>query len=120
VTESGDLPVRRGSLAAPTGRLDSATRARHVRGLLPVASSPTNTGCVVDPQLLPPWRQSILGRVLLQFYRAANLLYRRSVDGKAPAWVASLLDQGKPPGLIALQRDPAFQTPCRGSSAPTS
>lgn len=50
-----------------------------------------------------------LGRVLLQFYRAANLLYRRSVEGRAPAWIAELLDQGKPPALIALQRDPAFR-----------
>src|SRR5438477_8505822 len=30
-----------------------------------------------------------LGRVLLQFYRVVNLLYRRSVAGKQPAWVAS-------------------------------
>ncbi|MCW5559331.1 MAG: hypothetical protein KIT22_16065, partial [Verrucomicrobiae bacterium] len=50
-----------------------------------------------------------LGRVLLQFYRAANLLYRRSVEGRAPAWVAQVLDQGKPDSLIALQRDPAFR-----------
>lgn len=50
-----------------------------------------------------------LGRVLLQFYRAANLLYRKSVEGKQPAWIAELLDQGKPAGLIALQRAPAFK-----------
>ncbi|HKW30751.1 MAG TPA: hypothetical protein VJT54_15565 [Verrucomicrobiae bacterium] len=50
-----------------------------------------------------------LGRVLLQFYRAVNLLYRRSVDGKQPAWVADLLDRGKPAGLIQLQRSPAFK-----------
>jgi hypothetical protein len=50
-----------------------------------------------------------LGRVLLQFYRAVNLLYRRSVDGKQPAWIADLLDRGKPPGLIELQRSPAFK-----------
>ena len=50
-----------------------------------------------------------LGRVLLQFYRAANLLYRRSVEGKQPAWIAELLDRGKPPGLIELQRSPAFK-----------
>jgi hypothetical protein len=49
------------------------------------------------------------GRVLLQFYRAVNLLYRRSVAGKSPAWVAEVLDQGKPPGLIAIQRDNAFK-----------
>ena len=50
-----------------------------------------------------------LGRILLQFYRAANLLYRRSVDGKAPDWIAALLDQGKPPELVSLQRDAAFK-----------
>jgi hypothetical protein len=44
------------------------------------------------------------GRVLLQFYRAVNLLYRQSVAGKQPAWVAELLDQGKPAELIELQR----------------
>jgi hypothetical protein len=49
------------------------------------------------------------GRVLLQFYRAVNLLYRRSVAGKSPAWVAQILDQGKPPELIAIQRDNAFK-----------
>ncbi len=51
-----------------------------------------------------------LGRVLLQFYRAANLLYRRSVEGKAPGWVAAWLDQGKPAEVVALQRDPAFKS----------
>lgn len=50
-----------------------------------------------------------LGRVLLQFYRATNLLYRRSAEGRAPVWVAELLDQGKPPELIALQRDAALR-----------
>jgi hypothetical protein len=50
-----------------------------------------------------------LGRVFLQFYRAANQLYRRSVDGRAPAWVAELLDRGKPAELVALQRDPALR-----------
>ncbi|HTH49250.1 MAG TPA: hypothetical protein VMB21_17170 [Candidatus Limnocylindria bacterium] len=50
-----------------------------------------------------------LGRVLLQFYRAANLLYRRSYEGKSPAWIAELLDQGKPGELIALQRHPSFK-----------
>ncbi|KAB2661245.1 MAG: hypothetical protein DVB31_12600 [Verrucomicrobia bacterium] len=50
-----------------------------------------------------------LGRVLLQFYRATSLLYRRSLEGKAPEWVAALLDQGKPAGLIAWQRDAAYR-----------
>jgi hypothetical protein len=50
-----------------------------------------------------------LGRVLLQFYRAVNLLYRKSVEGKQPEWVARWLDLGKPPEMIALQRAPAFK-----------
>src|SRR5580658_1675770 len=50
-----------------------------------------------------------LGRVLLQFYRAVNLLYRRSVEGKQPDWIARWLDAGKPAELIALQRSSAFK-----------
>jgi hypothetical protein len=50
-----------------------------------------------------------LGRVLLQFYRAVNLLYRQSAAGRQPAWVAALLDQGKPADLIGCQRAPQFK-----------
>ena len=50
-----------------------------------------------------------LGRVLLQFYRATNLLYRKSVEGKQPEWVARWLDLGKPRELIELQRLAAFK-----------
>jgi hypothetical protein len=50
-----------------------------------------------------------LGRVLLQFNRAVNLLYRQSVAGKQPAWVAEWLDLGKPAWLVELQRGPAFK-----------
>jgi hypothetical protein len=50
-----------------------------------------------------------LGRVLLQFYRTVNLLYRKSAEGKQPEWVARWLDLGKPAELIARQRAPAFK-----------
>ncbi len=50
-----------------------------------------------------------LGRVLLQFNRAVNLLYRQSITGKQPAWVATWLEQGKPSDLIELQRAPALK-----------
>jgi hypothetical protein len=50
-----------------------------------------------------------LGRVLLQFYRAVNLLYRKSAEGAQPEWVARWLDLGKPADLIALQRSAAFK-----------
>ena len=50
-----------------------------------------------------------LGRVLLQFYRAVNLLYRKSVEGRQPEWVARWLDLGKPRELIELQCSAAFK-----------
>ena len=50
-----------------------------------------------------------LGRVLLQFNRAVNLLYRQSLAGKQPPWVAQWLDQGKPPELLEIQRAAAFK-----------
>jgi hypothetical protein len=50
-----------------------------------------------------------LGRVLLQFNRAVNLLYRLSVAGKQPDWIARWLEQGKPSELIELQRSLEFK-----------
>ena len=50
-----------------------------------------------------------LGRVFHQFYKAVNQLYRRSAEGRAPAWVAGVLDQGKPAELVAMQRSAAFR-----------
>jgi hypothetical protein len=50
-----------------------------------------------------------LGRILLQFYRAANLLYRKSAEGKLPAWIAQWLDRGKPAALVETQRAAAFK-----------
>jgi hypothetical protein len=50
-----------------------------------------------------------LGRVLLQFYRAVNLLYRKSLEGKQPDWIARWLDQGKPAHLLELARAAAFK-----------
>jgi hypothetical protein len=50
-----------------------------------------------------------LGRVLLQFNRAVNQLYRKSVEEKLPRWIADYLDRGKPAELIAWQRSAAFK-----------
>jgi hypothetical protein len=54
-----------------------------------------------------------MGYRLLQFAEACDLLYRQSVDGRQPGWIAELLDRGKPAEIVALGRDPAF----RGSIA---
>jgi hypothetical protein len=86
-----------------------ADRARYVRGSLPKAGLFANHEWRISPV---PFRLGAemakdleqLGRVLLQFNKAVNRLYRLSVEGKQPAWVAAWLDLGKPADLIALQR----------------
>ena len=91
-----------------------AERARFIREQLPpgglfadqhwrISPAPFSLGEPVVKEL------ESLGRVLLQFYRALNLLYRHSVEGKQPAWVAEWLDRGKPFALIELQRSTAFK-----------
>lgn len=50
-----------------------------------------------------------LGRVLLQFYRSVNQLYRKSAEGKAPGWVAEYLDRGKPQEVVNWGRSTAFK-----------
>jgi len=104
--------VNSGTLAsAPAG---AAERARFVRERLPVeglfADHDWRTSPVPFP-LGPAVAKEVesLGRVLLQFYRAVNLLYRKSVEGKQPEWVARWLDQGKPADLIELQRSQALK-----------
>jgi hypothetical protein len=49
-----------------------------------------------------------LGYRLTRFVRACNQLYRFSIIGRQPAWIADLLDRGKPPGLVTLQRERAL------------
>lgn len=46
-----------------------------------------------------------LGHRLTLFLRACDQLYRQSVKGRQPAWVADLLDAGKPAALVAFQRE---------------
>jgi hypothetical protein len=45
-----------------------------------------------------------LGLRLHAFLKAANLLYRKSWQGKAPAWIAEWLDHGKPRELVEIAR----------------
>ena len=107
---------RAGGLGLPpmTDRESADVRARAVRDALPAGGLFAGQEWRISPEpfaLGEPLVRELesLGRVLLQFYRAVNLLYRRSVEGRAPAWVAAVLDQGKPESLVALQRDPAFK-----------
>ena len=47
-----------------------------------------------------------LGHPLAKFQQACDCLYRRSAADRLPAWLATLLDAGKPGWLVDLQRDP--------------
>jgi len=62
-------------------------------------------------RLDPKWVSELekMGHRLLQFNQACDLLYRQSVQGKQPAWIADLLDRGKPEEVVALGRDEAFK-----------
>lgn len=46
-----------------------------------------------------------LGYRLMLFLQACDQLYRQSVKGRQPEWVAEILDAGKPPELVAFQRE---------------
>jgi len=100
--------------AEPKPEPSLESRAQFVRRNMPEQGLFAGHNWRVSPEpfpLSPPLAREIegLGRVLLQFYRAVNLLYRKSVEGKQPEWVARWLDLGKPAELIALQRSPAFK-----------
>jgi hypothetical protein len=91
-----------------------ADKARFIRDQIPAGGLFAGLDWRISPMPFPIGENlakeiESLGRVLLQFYRAVNLLYRKSVEGKQPGWIARWLDLGKPAELIALQRSPAFK-----------
>src|SRR5438132_13844386 len=99
---------------APNPTMPAAARARFVRDRLPEAGLFANMDWRISPAPFPLGNDlaqelETLGRVLLQFNRAVNLLYRQSVAGKQPPWVAAWLDRGKPARLIELQCFAAFK-----------
>src|SRR5260221_7670842 len=92
----------------------AAKRASFVRAQMPSQGLFSGHDWRVSPEAFRLEPQlgkelEILGRVFLQFYRAINLLYRKSVEGKQPEWVARWLDKGKPADLVALQRATIFK-----------
>src|SRR5271166_2400307 len=91
-----------------------ADKARYVREQIPPGGLFAGLEWRISPTPFPLDENlaneiESLGRVLLQFYRAVNLLYRKSVEGKQPEWVARWLDQGKPADVIATQRAQIFK-----------
>jgi len=93
---------------------DSAAAAHFIQAALPSEGLFAGLEWKVSPTPFPLGENlareiESLGRVLLQFYRAVNLLYRKSAEGKQPEWVERWLDLGKPRELIELQRSAAFK-----------
>lgn len=94
--------------------IDTAKAAEFVRSQMPAGGLFAGQLWRISPE---PFRLEAklakdlesMGRVLLQFNRAVNLLYRQSLAGKQPAWVAEWLDKGKPAELVELQRSAAFK-----------
>lgn len=95
--------------------MTDAERVERVRAALPSGGLFSGQQWRTGPVPLALGRQVVrelefLGRVLLQFCRASNLLYRRSVEGRMPGWIAEVLDAGKPPSLVAWQRHQGFRS----------
>jgi len=94
--------------------VNAADQAKSIRDALPPGGLFAGLDWRISPTPFPLGENlareiESLGRVLLQFYRVVNLLYRKSAEGKQPEWIARWLDLGKPAELIALQRSPAFK-----------
>src|SRR5438270_841188 len=97
----------------PSG-LNPSERAHFVRDHIPSDGLFFGQEWRISPEPFPIAAEvahefETLGRVLLQFYRAVNLLHRQSVAGKQPAWIAAYLDRGKSPELLALQYSHALK-----------
>jgi len=90
------------------------SRAESIRALMPEGGMFAGHSWRVSPSPLPLDKKQVkqldkLGKVLVSFYQAANQIYRKSVDGKLPTWIADWLDRGKPKELVELQRSRAFR-----------
>lgn len=94
--------------------LTPAERAQMIRQRIPASGLFAGQQWRTSPDPFPLAKPVVaelesLGRVLLQFYRAVNLLYRQSAAGKEAPWVAQWLDLGKPAELLEMQRSPTFK-----------
>jgi hypothetical protein len=93
---------------------DGLQRARAVAAAMPEGGLFAGTAWRIAPRAfpLPPKLTAeleTLGPRLLAFYRACNLLYRFSVRGTLPRWIAGYLDAGKPASLVEASRHNRFK-----------
>ena len=50
-----------------------------------------------------------LGHPLRRFQQACEQIYRRSVNGSLPPWIAEVVDAGKPAWMVEAQRSEALR-----------
>jgi hypothetical protein len=91
-----------------------ADRARYVRDALPAGGLFAGMTWRISPSAFPIPSSLLaqleaLGPQLLAFYRACNVMYRQSLQGKLPSWIADYLDAGKPRELVELSRSDRFE-----------
>lgn len=92
---------------------ERAMRAQRVREAMPPGGlfAGKEWRVAAEPFVLPPGMAEGLEKLgfrLRKFVEACNLLYRLSVSGKRPSWIAELLDRGKPRELVELARSKAL------------
>ena len=92
---------------------DRVARAERIRAALPPGGlfAGKEWRVAAEPFVLPAGMDEELeelGFRLRKFVEACNLLYRLSVSGKRAAWIADLLDRGKPRELVELARAKAL------------
>ena len=92
---------------------DRVARAERIRAALPPGGlfAGKEWRVAAEPFVLPAGMDEELEKLgfrLRKFVEACNLLYRLSVSGKRAAWIADLLDRGKPRELVELARAKAL------------
>lgn len=92
---------------------DRAGRAERIRAAMPPGGlfAGKEWRASPEPFVLPQGMDTELEKLgfrLRKFTEACNLLYRLSASGKQPAWIAELLDRGKPRELVELARSRAI------------
>jgi hypothetical protein len=103
--------------------MSAAIRIEHLRRAFPGAGLFRDKEWRLAPAPFPldaatVERIKLLGPALRNFQRACNRLYFASLESPGLAWVAALLDQGKPAELIALGRHPRWRDALPGVLRP--
>ncbi|PTX93314.1 hypothetical protein DB345_17015 [Spartobacteria bacterium LR76] len=93
--------------------MSTLATARSIRDALPQGGLFHEKSWRVSPSAFPLDETFVeeltkLGYRLTKFVRACNQLYRFSIAGKQPSWIADLLERGKPADLVEIQRERSF------------